>query len=74
MWRDVGIVRTGDGLAHAAERLHGWAEAAPAPTDLDGYELNDGLADSVLNFSVAAVAPAPAPAPRPAGPPPPAPK
>jgi len=43
MWRDVGIVRTGEGLAHAAERLHGWAEAAPAPTDLHGYELRSLL-------------------------------
>jgi len=43
MWRNVGIVRTGDGLAHAAARLHAWAQGAPAPTDLEGYELRSIL-------------------------------
>ncbi|MDA1010426.1 MAG: L-aspartate oxidase [Chloroflexi bacterium] len=39
MWREVGIVRSGDGLRHAAEQLRAWASALPAPRDRAGYEL-----------------------------------
>ncbi|MCK9487688.1 MAG: L-aspartate oxidase [Dehalococcoidia bacterium] len=43
MWRDVGIVRTGEGLAAAAATLRHWAASLPAPTDRDGYELRSIL-------------------------------
>ncbi|MEX1022247.1 MAG: L-aspartate oxidase, partial [Dehalococcoidia bacterium] len=39
MWREVGIVRDGAGLARAAERLRRWDASTPAPRDRDGYEL-----------------------------------
>ncbi len=39
MWREVGIVRTAEGLAAAAEQLRRWASAVPQPTDREGYEL-----------------------------------
>ena len=39
MWREVGIVRTAEGLATAAAQLRRWASAVPQPTDREGYEL-----------------------------------
>ncbi len=39
MWREVGIVRTGDGLARAASTLRRWAASIPEPRDREGYEL-----------------------------------
>src|SRR5690606_33097500 len=32
MWREVGIVRTGEGLRNAAQQLRTWASALPEPT------------------------------------------
>ena len=39
MWREVGIVRSGEGLRDAAERLRSWAAALPRPADRATYEL-----------------------------------
>lgn len=44
MWREVGIVRTAEGLRAAAEQLRRWAASVPAPTDREGYELRSILA------------------------------
>lgn len=43
MWRDVGIVRTGEGLASASAHLGTWAAGLATPTDRDGYELRSIL-------------------------------
>jgi L-aspartate oxidase len=43
MWTDVGIVRDGASLAHAAETLAAWHSALPAPHDRDSQELADLL-------------------------------
>ncbi len=39
MWREVGIVRTADGLQRAADTLRHWAASIPEPRDRAGYEL-----------------------------------
>jgi len=39
MWREVGIVRSAEGLRRAGEQLRSWASALPAPVDRAGYEL-----------------------------------
>ncbi|MGE3960875.1 MAG: L-aspartate oxidase [Dehalococcoidia bacterium] len=43
MWREVGIVRTGEGLRRAASQLRRWASAVPQPEDREGYELRSIL-------------------------------
>jgi L-aspartate oxidase len=43
MWTDVGIVRDGASLAHAAETLAAWHAALPAPHDRNSQELADLL-------------------------------
>jgi len=43
MWREVGIVRTEEGLRSAADQLRRWASAVPQPTDRAGYELRSIL-------------------------------
>lgn len=43
MWREVGIVRTGDGLTRAVRRLRDWSAARTEPVDLEGYELRSIL-------------------------------
>ncbi len=39
MWRDVGIVRTGEGLARAAARVRGWRAVGRDPETVEDYEL-----------------------------------
>ncbi len=39
MWDSVGLARNGDGLAHAAATLRGWAAAAPYSGDPPSHEL-----------------------------------
>ena len=39
MWDSVGLARNGDGLAHAAATLRGWAAAAPYSGDPSSHEL-----------------------------------
>ena len=39
MWDSVGLARNGDGLAHAAATLRGWAAAAPYSDDPSSHEL-----------------------------------
>jgi len=41
MWEDVGIVRSGDGLARAKATLSAWQAALPAPADRPSHELAD---------------------------------
>ena len=43
MWRDVGIVRTEEGLKRAAERFAAWAAGIGTPRDREGYELRSIL-------------------------------
>ncbi|MEX2466866.1 MAG: L-aspartate oxidase [Gemmatimonadota bacterium] len=43
MWRDVGIVRDGEGLARAAAQLGIWAAGVTTPRDREGYELRSIL-------------------------------
>ncbi len=43
MWREVGIVRTADGLRSAVDQLRRWASAVPQPRDREGYELRSIL-------------------------------
>ncbi|WAA67307.1 L-aspartate oxidase [Microbacterium oxydans] len=38
MWDEVGLLRTGTGLAHALETVRAWAAAAPAPTGVAEHE------------------------------------
>ncbi len=40
MWERVGIVRDGDGLREASDRLARWAASLPVPRDRAGYELH----------------------------------
>jgi L-aspartate oxidase len=39
MWREVGIVRTGEGLTRADHTLRHWAASLPEPHNREGYEL-----------------------------------
>lgn len=54
MWDHVGLLRTGEGLAHARETVRAWAAAAPAPTDVAAHEdanlllLAEATADAAL--------------------------
>ena len=48
MWRDVGIVRTGEGLAHAAARVRGWLASLSVPSTRDEYELRALLTCAAL--------------------------
>ncbi|MDO8611609.1 MAG: FAD-binding protein, partial [Dehalococcoidia bacterium] len=41
MWENVGIVRSGDGLARAKASLSAWQASLPAPTDRPSHELAD---------------------------------
>ncbi len=41
MWENVGIVRSGDGLARAQATLAAWQASPPAPTDRPSHELAD---------------------------------
>src|SRR3970282_474203 len=41
MWENVGIVRSGDGLARAKAVLSAWQASLPAPTDRPSHELAD---------------------------------
>ena len=43
MWRDVGIVRTAEGLSRAAARLADWAAGSADERDREGYELRSIL-------------------------------
>ncbi|WP_244632488.1 hypothetical protein [Microbacterium sp. Se63.02b] len=38
MWAEVGLLRTGDGLARALRTLQGWAAATPAPITTAEHE------------------------------------
>jgi len=38
MWDEVGLLRTGAGLAHALETVRAWTAAAPAPTGVTEHE------------------------------------
>jgi len=54
MWDEVGLLRTGTGLAHALETVRAWAAAAPAPTGVAEHEdanlllLAEATADAAL--------------------------
>lgn len=43
MWRDVGIVRTGEGLRSAADQLRAWSDTTGVATDREGHELRSIL-------------------------------
>lgn len=43
MWREVGIVRTAEGLDRAVATLRHWAASIPDPLDREGYELRSIL-------------------------------
>lgn len=48
MWRDVGIVRTGEGLARAAATVRGWRAALPEASSREDYELGALLTCAAL--------------------------
>jgi L-aspartate oxidase len=48
MWDKVGIVRSGDGLAKAADILATWQSTLSQPTDRPSYELNNMVLNARL--------------------------
>ncbi|MCK4331769.1 MAG: L-aspartate oxidase, partial [Dehalococcoidia bacterium] len=48
LWDKVGIVRSGEGLAEAADTLASWQSSMPQPTDRPSYELNNMILNARL--------------------------
>jgi L-aspartate oxidase len=48
MWDKVGIVRSGEGLAKAADILSTWQASLPKPTDRPSYELSNMVSNARL--------------------------
>jgi L-aspartate oxidase len=48
MWDKVGIVRSGEGLAKAADILSTWQSLLPQPTDRPSYELSNMVSNARL--------------------------
>lgn len=48
MWDKVGIVRSGEGLAEAADILSTWQSLLPQPTDRPSYELSNMVSNARL--------------------------